>query len=167
MDMNAGAFIRISGLVAIFAGILNILSTMPEQIPESALPWVHRVGDISALIALTDIYLNHRKFTHTFGLIAFIVAVAGVLMLIFSLRYEQAIMVYALGVILMAISHLRTRGIPIWVPLLWLVSVLIALPGFLIPSLGTITSLLAAMAFGLGFVEAGYYLITIRPVYPN
>jgi hypothetical protein len=63
-----------------------------------------------------------------------------------------------------AISLLRTGSIPRWVPLLWLLSPLIALPGFLMPNLEAILSLLAAIAFGLGFAGAGYYLLAIRSV---
>lgn len=162
--MNTETFIRISGLLAILAGILNVLSAMSGPIPESALALIRRVGDISALIALIGIYLHQRKSIHAFGLLAFVVAIGGVLMLIFSFNYEQAIMVYALGVILVAISLLRTGSLPRWVPFLWLLSPLIALPGFLMPNLGATLSLLAAIAFGLGYVGAGYYLLAIRSV---
>jgi hypothetical protein len=110
--MNTQTFIRICGLVAILAGILNVLSAMSGPIPESALNLIRRVGDISALIALIGIYLHQRNSIHAFGLLAFVVAMGGVLMLIFSFNYEQAIMVYALGVILIAISLFRTGSIP-------------------------------------------------------
>lgn len=99
-------------MVAILAGILNILSAMSGRIPESALTLIRWVGDISASIALVGIYLHQRKSTHAFGLLAFVVAIGGVFRLIFSFNYEQAIMVYALGVILIAISLLRTGSIP-------------------------------------------------------
>jgi hypothetical protein len=161
--MNTKIFIQASGLIAILAGILNILSALPGQIPDSTLFWIRRIADISALIALIGLFLYLRREINVFGLIAFVVAVTGVLMLIFSFKYEQAISVYALGVILVAIAILRTGSFPIWVPSLWILSALIALPGFLVPNLATILSLLAAIAFGFGFVGVGYYLFLARP----
>jgi hypothetical protein len=162
--MNSRNLIRVSGGVAILAGILNILSAMPGLFSQEALFWVRRIGDISALIALVGIYFHQRRATDTFGVIAFLVAVVGVLMLIFSFPYEQAIMVYGLGVILVAVHLLRSGSIPNWVPGLWLLSVLVALPGFLAPNLEMLLSLLAAISFGLGFVGMGYMLFTLQSI---
>lgn len=153
--------IRLSGLVAILAGILNILSALPDSMPQNALFWVRRIGDISALIALIGIYLYVRESLNIFLLAAFVVAIAGVVLLIFSFSYDQAIMVYAAGVILLAIALLRTDAFPWWVPALWILSPLMIIPGFLLPNQEFIFSLLAAIVFGLGFMGAGYQLLTV------
>jgi hypothetical protein len=159
--MEMKILIKFCGLLAILAGILNVLSAAPGQIPENMLTWVRRVGDISSLVALIGIYLYQRKSSNVFGVVAFLIAIAGVMMLIFSFRYEQAIMVYALGVILVGIYLLITGSFPRWVPLLWLLSVLIAIPGFLLSDLEMLFSTMAAIAFGLGFLAAGFSMLKI------
>ena len=164
--MNIATFIRLSGLVAIIAGILNVLSGVPDQVPESALPWVRRVADIAALIALIGIYLYQRKATGTFGLIAFIVALTAVLMLIFSFNYELAIMIYGVGLILLAIAALRANTFPRWVPSMWIIAPQLGIGGFLMPNLLAILTLLATIAFALGFIGVGYHLFTIGPTSP-
>jgi hypothetical protein len=160
-DLVLRTIIQFCGLVAILAGILNILSTFPALFSKIMLTWVRRVGDISSLVALIGIYLYQRKSSNVFGVVAFLIAIAGVMMLLFSFRYEQAIMVYALGVILVGIYLLITGSFPRWVPLLWLLSVLIAIPGFFLPDLETLFSTMAAIAFGLGFLTAGFSMLKI------
>ena len=161
--MKLTILIRLSGLAAILAGILNVFSGMPAMFPESALFWVRRIGDISALIALIGIALHLRKSLDAFGLVSLGITAAGVGLLIFSIRYDLAITVYALGVILLAIALLRNGSFPRWASVLWLLSALIAMPGFLIPGQEAFFSLLAAIVFGLGFVGVGYHLLTFEP----
>jgi hypothetical protein len=159
--------IRLSSRGAILATILNVLSGMPVLFSESALFWVHRIADISTLIAMIGIALHLRKSLDAFGLIALGVALAGVGLLIFSIRYDLAITIYALGVILLAIALLRTGNFPRWAPVLWLPSILIAMPGFLIPGQETFFSLLVAIVFGLGFIGVGFHLFTFQPGLPQ
>ncbi len=164
--MNTATFIQWSGAVAIIAGILAVLSGMPEQVPERALPWVRRVGDITALIALIGIYLHQRKATGTLGLIAFAIAAASELMLLFFISHQLVVSIYAVGIILLAIATLRANSFPRWVPWMWVVALLLGIPGILMPNLQAILFLLAAIGFGLGFIGAGYHLFTIGPTSP-
>ncbi len=154
-------FIRWSGAVAIIAGILAVyVSFQRRDADATTFPWYYRAGDIGALIALVGIYLYQREATGAFGLIAFIVASAAVLMLIFRFKYELAISIYALGLILLAISALRANSFPNWVPWMWIVAPLIGIPGFFMPNQQAILNRLAAIAFALGFIGAGYHLFT-------
>ncbi len=152
--------IRSSGMFAVAAGVLNVLSALPRRIPEPALPWVRRSADVSALVGLTGIYLFLRESIGTFGLIAFVVSVVGVLMLVGSFRYDVAVTIYALGVLLLAIAGLGTESLPLWIPVSWILAPVLALPGLAIPELGDAFSLMAAIAYGAGFVGAGIVLVS-------
>ena len=88
--------------------------------PENALPWVRSLADIAALVALVGIYLHQREATGTFGLIAFVIALAGVLVLVFRLNYGLGISIYAPGLILLAIAALRANSFPGWVSWMWI-----------------------------------------------
>lgn len=156
--MNIAAFVRFSGLVAIMAAVLNVLSGMPDQIPKRALAWIRTAGDISALIAIIGIYLHQRKALNTLGLIAFAITLAAVLMLIFSFNYEMAVGIYAVGLFLVAIALLQAGIFPPWVPWMWIIAPVIGMVAFLIPNIATILFQLAAVAFGLGFIGAGYHM---------
>lgn len=152
--------IRSSGAFAIAAGILNVLSALPRQIPETAVPVVRRSGDVAALGALIGIYLFAHEDMGILGLVSFLIAIVGVLMLIASFRYQMAVSIYALGVLLLAIALIQTGLLPRWIPVLWIVAPVIALPGIVMSDLGDLFSVLAAIAYGAGFVGVGYLLIT-------
>ena len=159
-------FIRLSGAVAIIAGISNAYLSFQRLESDSTIPWYYRAADIAALIAVVGIYLYQREAAGIFGLIAFVVTIAALLMLIFRLNYGLAISIYALGLILLAIAALRANSFPSWVSLLWIVAPLIGMPGFLIPNLQTTLNRLAAIVFALGFVGAGYHLFTVGSALP-
>ena len=164
--MDNITFIRLSGLVAILAAILNVLSGMPDQVPESALTWVRRAADIAALIALIGIYLYQREVMGALGSIALGLALIAILMLIFHVKYEQSIIIYAAGLFLLAIATLRADTFPRWVPSMWIIAPLLGIPGLFIPNLQTILTLLATGSFALGFIGFGYHLFTSGPSTP-
>jgi hypothetical protein len=69
--MVLNTFLRVSGFVAILAGILNVLSGLPDLFPESTLTLIRRFADIGSLIALVGIYLYQRKQLDVFGQVGF------------------------------------------------------------------------------------------------
>jgi hypothetical protein len=119
---------------------------------------VYVVSNVATLIALVGIYLFQRNSAGVFGLIAFVVAFVGALLLTFDYNLEMSTMIYALGLILIAIAALRAGSFPKWVPWVWLAATIIGIPGTFLPDLQDTLFLLGAILFGAGFIGAGFSL---------
>ncbi len=122
-----------------------------------SLPWIYMVNNIFTMIALIGIYLFQKDSAGVFGLIAFLVAFAAALMQTFAFS-EMATMIFALGLILIAIAALRAGSFPKWVPWLWLAAVIIGVPGTFLPDLQQTLFVAGAILFGAGFIGAGISL---------
>lgn len=153
--MNTSQFIRWSGVAAMVTGILGIILGLGTG--ESA-PWLYVVSNVATLIALIGIYLFQKDSAGVFGLIAFLVAFAGALLLTFSYSLDISTMVYALGLVLLAIAALRAASFPKWVPWMWLAATIIGIPGTFLPDLQELLFLLGAILFGVGLIGAGLSL---------
>ena len=153
--MTISNFIRWSGVAAILAGIFTLSGTILELNPTPSLSWVYLVLTLTTIITLVGIYLFHKEATGALGLVGFIVALAGNLLLI----YPNPIIggsVYALGLLLIGIAALNANSFPRWIPWLWIAAPLIGIPGFMLSDLESILFLLGSAAFALGFIGAGY-----------
>ena len=153
--MNTSQFVRWSGVAAVITGILGIV--LAFEVGQNA-PWLYMVSNVVTLIALVGIYFYQKDSAGIFGLIAFLVALIGALLLTFSFNLETSTMVYALGLILIAIAALRANSFPKWIPWIWLAATIIGIPGTFLPNLQQILFVLGAVCFGIGFIGAGLSL---------
>jgi hypothetical protein len=153
--MNTSQFVKWSGVAAIITGIFGIIAALGTG---ASAPWIYWVSNIATLIALVGIYLFQKDSAGVFGLIAFLVAFAGALLLTFDYNLETSTMVYAFGLILIAIAALIAGAFPKWVPWMWLVATIVGIPGTFLPDLQNTLFLLGAILFGAGFIGAGLSL---------
>jgi hypothetical protein len=153
--MSTSQFVRWSGVAAIVTGIFGIITALGVG---GSMPWVYQVSNVATLIALIGIYLYQKDTAGVFGLIAFLVAFVGALLLTFAYNLESSTMIYALGLILIAISALWTDSFPKWVPWLWLAATIVGIPGIFLSDLQQTLFLLGAILFGAGFIGAGLSL---------
>jgi hypothetical protein len=153
--MNTSQFVKWSGVAAIITGIFGIIAALGTG---ASAPWIYWVSNIATLIALVGIYLFQKDSAGVFGLIAFLVAFAGALLLTFDYNLETSTMVYAFGLILIAIAALIAGAFPKWVPWMWLAATIVGIPGTFLPDLQNTLFLLGAILFGAGFIGAGLSL---------
>lgn len=153
--MKTSQFVRWSGLAAIVAGTASIVAAFGVG---ATAPWIYWVSNIASLIALIGIFLHQRESAGTFGLIAFLVAFIGMLFLTFAYQIDIGGMVYAIGLLLLAIAVLRAGSFPKWVPWLWIAAIIVGIPGMFLPDLEQLLFLLGAFFFGGGFIGAGFTL---------
>lgn len=153
--MNMSQFVRWSGVAAIVTGVFGIIAALGTG---ASAPWVYTVSNIATLIALIGIYLFQKNSAGVFGSIAFLVAFAGALLLTFAYNLETSTMIYALGLILIAIAALRAGSFPKWVPWMWLAATIVGIPGTFLPDLQQTLFLIGAILFGAGFIGAGLSL---------
>jgi hypothetical protein len=153
--MNTSQFIRWSGVAAIVTGVFGVILALGVG---SSAPWMYMVSNVATLIALIGIYLFQKDSAGIFGLIAFLVAFVAALLMTFTYNLELSTMLYALGLILIAIVALRANSFPKWVPWLWLAATIVGIPGTFLPDLQQTLFFLGAIIFGAGFIGAGLSL---------
>lgn len=153
--MNTSQFIRWSGVAAIVTGIFGIVAALGTG---ASAPWIYMVSNVATLIALVGIYLFQKDTAGIFGLIAFLVTFAAALLMTFNFNLELSTMIYALGLIMIAIAALRADSFPKWVPWLWLAATIVGIPGTFLPNLQQTLFLLGSVLFGAGFLGAGISL---------
>ena len=157
--MTTSTFVRWSGLAAVAAGLVTaagifvFLSEDPNPAFESlgALVRTVLIG-----IALIGIYLFQKDEAGVLGLIGTLAAFVGNFLFLSDVSFFISGSLYSLGLILLAVSLLRARKFPRWVPILWILTIVLGFPGFFIESLEAAAFVIGAVVLGLAFIGAGY-----------
>jgi len=163
--MKTQTLIRWAGAAAIVGGIINVVLSLPPMEAVAGLPFGYVVGSAAIMYGLIGIYAVQAEGSGVVGLAGFLLALLGNAYFIGPQGPVAGVegtmvygSIYALGLVLLAIGSLRARRFPRWAPWMWIVAVVIGLPGAFVPELGTLPFLLGALAYGVGFAGAGYTL---------
>ncbi len=116
------------------------------------------------LFGLMGIYAHQHVASGVLGFAGFMVAVVGIGAM--GITEEIAGMesfllggsILALGMVLLAGGLWIANEFPRWVPGLWVLSVIVGIPGFVVEPLTDILLFAAAAVFAVGFGGAGYVL---------
>ena len=158
-----------SGAASVLAGIFTILGSLIAAFGgNESLTWIFGLGNIFTLFALIGIYGVQVETSGWLGLVGFILASAGNLLLVGGEQQTLAGMnfvllgssVSSLGLIILGAAILKSKVFPKVVPFLWILAPLVGIPGMMSGGLENFFVALAGVVFGLGFVTAGYYLFT-------
>lgn len=158
--MKNAKFIQWSGLAAIIAGVFTPFATLLENNPPSYMGVIYLVSSLSLLIALVGMYSYQREEAGLLALLGTITVIVGNLLFGSDSTIQLANMLYGLGILLVAVATLRAAKFPRWVPILWLLAIVVGIPGTFLTSLQDFLYLFGAVFFALGFVGAGYHLWT-------
>jgi len=151
-------FIRICAVGAILAGILRaITSFIPEHTPRIRL--LYLVIDLCLLMAVIGLYRFAATGAMLFSLLGSLVMVVALLILIArdlgiapGSVYAGAAAVFSVGLILFAIHAVKTKRIPIWIPIAWFLSTILGPVGF---SQLQFLFAISGLIFGIAFAAAG------------
>ena len=155
--MNNPRFIRRSGFAAMLAGLVTLASSffsflVVDSSQAEVLGLIVRTALIA--IALVGIYFFQKDEAGVLGLIGFLAAFIGNLVILIDFFIGGSM--YSLGLILLAAASLRARKFPRWVGTFWILTILIGFPGFFIESLEDAAFVAGAVFLGLAFAGAGY-----------
>lgn len=171
--MSRASLLRWSGLAVIVAAGVSLITKGPlgdavlpflrTELGESA-SLLYVAGHIFMLFGFMGIYAHQHEKSGVLGFAGFVVAVVGINFL--GVLGEVAGMesyvlggsILALGVLLLAGGLWIANEFPRWVPGLWVLSVVVGIPGFAIESLMELSIMIAAVVFAVGFGGAGYVL---------
>ena len=169
-DRNRARFLQICGLAAILTGVLTIFGSgiettgaFLETVPTATMDAAYVLSNILALLAFTGVFITQRKEAGLANLVGYLIILfANILMVVGGpiLNAEQSIMIggslYALGGIIIAIATLKAGLFPRWIPVLWIVTPVIGLPGFILGGMASpLLLFLGSILFSIALVGAG------------
>ena len=162
--MPTSTLIRLGGVAAIFAGLLRAGSSFIPDLTMGQgifLEVLYLIIDVLILIGLLGVYGYQHETAGYSGFVGFLLALIGTAIIvgpdgrIGSLdMYTVGTGLIALGMLLLAIGTWNAHRVSRWVSILWVVSTLVGIAGFLLGG-SAWTLLIAGVAFGFGFVVAG------------
>ena len=126
------------------------------------------VTDLMLALGLLGIYLPRRKILGVVGLLGFVAALAGLLVVRAAVlngfgpnAYLIGATVTLVGVVAMSAALLARTSFPKLAPFLWMASFAVGLVGLLSAKLAWAIAL-AGILFGVGFIVAGIHLLQSR-----
>ena len=156
--------IRLGGLAAILAGALRIGSSFipySASKPSVTLELLYLVIDVLILLGLLGVYGYHNEVIGRSGFLGFLLALIGTAIIVgpdgkigVVDMYVVGSLMISVGLAIMALGTWNARRLPRTVPLLWVMSTVVGVGGYLTGG-QTVTFVIAGLAFGLAFVVAG------------
>lgn len=171
--MTIATLIQLCGLSAILTGLISaVISFIPEETGEryAALEWIFTANNIFLLLGFLGIYLYQVAGSGIWGLIGFLLAVLGAMLSMRATKiagmegYEFGGIFIALALIFLSIGSWLAGQFPIWIPGLWVLSILLGLPALFIEAYSRLGLILGGIPFSLGMIGAGFLLFT-NPIF--
>jgi hypothetical protein len=167
--MSGSTLIRFGGFSAILAGLLRAGSSFIPFFttePGIFLEVLYLIIDVLILIGLLGVYGYQYERAGLWGFIGFLLALIGTAIIVGPDGRIGSVEMYTLGaglisvgMLFLAIGTWSADRLSRWVPILWVVSTVVGIGGFLMGG-SAWTFLIAGLTFGLAFVVAGFKLWT-------
>jgi hypothetical protein len=150
--------IRVGAAAAILGGALRIISTfIPWQADAAWLEALYGVIDLCLLVGLIGIHLATAEVTGTLGLIAFLIALAGIASIVGPDTVAFGIDFYRIGALVFVIglaglgALMWARGVLRITAAYWLLTLVSSLASVALPQ----AFLAAGLLLGAGYIMAG------------
>ena len=159
------AFLRISAIAAILGGAVRIADSFTADVlSPTTLALLYSATDVLLLAGIAGLWMKRRAGLGIAGTIGLAVFVAGILMIRASAfgagSYQTGATVALIGLAIYSVEILfRRLGAA---PLLWLGALALGIAGTTAIAPAVLTAL-AGVAFGLGFVVAGFDILYGAP----
>ena len=159
--MSRENLFRLTAIVAVVAGVLRAIDSFAfEFMSSGASEKLFLVTDIFLLLALIGLYARLSGAIGWSGLLGFIVALVGIVMVRSAGdnidAYVYGATVVAVGTAIFGATIIAVRAFPVIGPILWIVALIAGVGAYLVESDWAFE--FAGVAFGLGFVLAGLNL---------
>ena len=162
--MTKASLIRLGGLAALLAGILRgIASFIPDTTPDPALQLLYFSTDVFILLGIIALYGIQYKETGKIGLVGFLIAVVGILVIRSSQAitgvnlYPAGALIFSLGLIILGVRLWLAKVLPSWVVGLWVLSISAGVIAYFVPW-HNLLLVMAGLMFAVGFAAAGIKL---------
>ena len=138
------------------AGVLRVCASfIPAAQPTPAIEWLYIIIDALILLGLIGIYGYQREKTGRLDLLGLLLILIGIVIIRGKTEwYPAGATMVSVGFSLLAIGSLKTSRLPRAVSVLWILSTVIGVGGYLVKA-SSVTFVMAGVAFGLGLMIAG------------
>jgi len=162
--MSSATLIHLSGLAAILAGVLRTAAVFLPAMEPVAVEWLYLLIDVLLLLGLLGVYAYQHVESGIWGFAGFLLAAIGLESIggpdgkIGEVDiYTAGVAIIGIGLVALAVGSWRGQKLPRYVPVLWVLSTVVGMSGFLVAG-STVPFRVSGVAFGLGFVGAGIRL---------
>lgn len=165
--MSTTTLIRLGGLAAMLAGLLRAAASLAPASstpPSTKLELFYLAIDLLILFGLLGIYAYQHQQVGFLGFLGFVLALSGTALIVGpdgelggTAVYVIGSLTITIGLTLYSIASLKSKSLPQIAPLLWLVSTVVGIGGFLLQA-PPITFTIAGLAFGIAFIVAGNFV---------
>lgn len=162
--MSKASLIGLGGIAAILAGILRgVASFIPDTTYELALQLLYFSTDVFILLGTIAFYGIQHKETGKLGLLGFLIAIVGILLIRSSKAitgvnlYPAGALIFSLGLSILGIRLWLAKVLPIWIIGLWVLSILVGVIVYFVPWLNFLF-VISGLMFAVGFAAAGIKL---------
>ena len=163
--MQQRTVLRLTGVAALAGAAIDVLG--PAIYPRLAEPWPHLIYvtiDLLLLFGMLGVWSATRRTTGVLGLIGFVVAVFGVMLVRTSAAkifgeasYMIAASIWSIGMVVWGVDLFRAKDMFRKSAGLWILALLLGLAGAVV-KIEALASMLPKLAFAGGFVAAGFDL---------
>src|SRR5438128_911980 len=170
--MSKATLTRPGGLAAILAGLLRGIASF---VPGSArgVEILYFITDVFIFFGVIGLYGFQRVQIGLAGRVGLVVATIAIsvlighdVALISANAYPVGALVFALGLDLFAIDSLRTRNLPRWIPIFWILSTIVGPVGYFAPGFAALF-VISGLLFGVAFAGAGLLMCLQHPRFKN
>jgi hypothetical protein len=162
--MDRHALVRWAGVAAIAGGTLRGVTALLPAAQTPAIHLTYLAIDLLLLLTVVGLFAFQRERTGGWGALGALLAVLGAGLLIsddlfsptFAL-YPIAAVVFALGLVVMALCAWIAHTLPGWIAVLWLAAIGVGALGLGVAALQALF-MLSGLLLAAGFVSAGVYL---------
>jgi hypothetical protein len=168
--MRGRSVLRLAGGAAIIGATIDIAAPFLIY-PRLVQPWPHLVYvviDLLLLFGMLGVWSASRRVGGVLGLVGFVVAVLGVMLvrtssarILGESSYMIASSIWSIGMVIWSLDLLRAKGPFRVAAVLWIAALAVGLAGLALKDHGPIAHM-AKMSFILGFAAAGVVLIKAR-----
>jgi hypothetical protein len=165
LSMSTSKLIRWSGLASVLAGLWTMVTPFApvgsDQMAYFAL------GTILMVFTDTGVYAAQVRESGWWGFAGYVGVIIGEVLFMVEGSPQDPIgvlagMLYAVGLLALAVGTWRGGVFSKRAPSLWLAAIVIGIPGYGIVALTDVLTAIASLAFSLGFVLAGYELFGMK-----
>ena len=168
--MNTAMLFQITGLAAILSGASTLFSYWLIEGRKEKYPflawWVYTANAFFMVLAFLGIHLFQEEGSGLWGLAAFLFALTGNMFTTYTGKIagmnanQLGRGLIALAIISISVGTWQAMVFPVWVPALWLATIILGVPGMFLKSWRVLSYILGGVPFSLGLIAAGYFMLS-------
>jgi hypothetical protein len=169
--MSSANLIRFGGLAAMIAGLLRGVNSFLPSSSGLTSELLYLLTDIFLVFGVIGLYGFQHQESGWWGFWGFVLAIIGITVIRTGIiagvkMYAIGALIFAAGLILLALGSWVANKLPRWVAGLWIFSTMLGFIGYFLPGFSVLFAI-SGVLFGVGFAVGGLqvWLATSRSLH--